>query len=246
MYNRFKNIDIFILCGGFGKRLGKVSRNIPKPMIKIGNRPFLDIIINYLSGFGFRRFILGIGYNAWVIKNYYRNNQTPDLDILFSEEKIPLDTGGALKNAKKLIKSNPFFVLNGDSFSKFNPRDFLNFHQQKKALISILLKRISNGKEYGEIKIGKYLRIVHFNEKNNKAKKCLINAGIYIFDKRVFKLMPSVVKFSLEYDFFPQILKEGVFGYVNSGFFIDIGTPKGYFRARKYFFKNSPRYGLNG
>lgn len=235
MDNNLKDIDVLILCGGLGKRLKKISSSVPKPMIKIGKRPFLDIIIDHLAGFGLRHFILGVGYKADMINDYYTKNPKKDIKILFSPERNPLDTGGAVKNAKRFIKSNCFFVLNGDSFCRFNPVKFLTFHRKKKALISILLKKESQGKDYGEIKIDKSSRILSFNEKNQKVKKCLINAGIYIFDKRVFGLMSYGRKFSLERDFFPEMSGKDIFGYINSGFFIDIGTPERYSKAKRYF-----------
>jgi NDP-sugar pyrophosphorylase family protein len=234
-----KNIDVFILCGGLGKRLREVSDNMPKPMAQVGGRPFLDIIIDYMANFGFRRFILGLGYKADMIKAYYRKRKKSKLEILFSCEKVPLDTGGAVKNAKRLISSNLFLVLNGDSFCKFNPLGFLEFHKQKKSLISILLRKTTKAKDYGEVKVDRFWRILNFNEKNAKAKKCLINAGVYLFDKKIFNLMPRLSKFSLEFEFFPRMAKKKIFGYPYSGFFIDIGTPERYSQAIKYFLKNN-------
>ena len=234
MTNNLRNIDTFILCGGRGRRLREVSAGIPKPMVKINNRPFVDLIIAYLAGFGFCRFILGTGYKAKVIEDYYRKNRKPGLEIRFSYEFRPLDTGGAIKNAQKEIKSNPFMVLNGDSFAKFNPESFLNFHRKNKSIVSILLKKVFCGKEYGKIKLDKSARILSFSEKNIRAKNCLINGGVYLFDRNVFKLMPSASKFSLEKKFFPEMAGKGIFGYLSGGFFIDIGTPERFAKARRY------------
>ncbi len=232
-----EGIDVLILCGGMGKRLKKISGPLPKPMVKINERPFLDIIINYLAGFGFKRFILGTGYRGDIIDDYYTKKPKKGLNILFSREKTPLDTGGAVKNAGRLIKSKFFFVLNGDSFCKFNPFKFMSFHKKKKALVSILLRKESKGSDYGEIKIDSYSRILSFNEKNRKVNKCLINAGVYIFDAKIFKLMPLSSKFSLERNLFPKLSGGGIFGYKNSGSFIDIGTPERYLKAKKYLVK---------
>jgi len=240
-----KDIDIFILCGGFGKRLKSLTTTVPKPMLRVGGTPFLNVIISYFASFGFKRFILGVGYKAGAIKKYYRNNPVKGLKILFSSERAPLDTGGALKNARKLIKSNPFIVLNGDSYCEFNPIGLLDFHKKKKTLISILMRTVYDGKDYGEIKIDKSHRIKGFNEKNNRAGKCLINAGVYVFDKKLFSLMPQVARFSLERDLFPKMLNWGIFGYKKCGFFVDIGTPERYKQADKYFTKTKQSYGRN-
>ena len=229
-----KDIDVFILCGGLGKRLRAVSRNKPKPMVEIGGRPFLDKILDNMADLGFRRFIFGTGHKADVIKKYYSRNKKPGLNIIFSRERFPLDTGGAVKNARDKIKSRYFFVLNGDSYCKFNPLDFIDFHNKNKAVVSILLEKVSDGSEYGEVGLDESLRIKSFNEKTGTAKKCLVNAGVYIFDRQAFGLMPRMKRFSLERDFFPSLIGGRIYGYPKSSFLIDIGTPQRYIKAKKY------------
>lgn len=231
----FKNIDIVILAGGLGKRLRPISKGLPKPLVKINGRCFLDILIDFWSGFGFRRFILCTGYKGRMIKDYYGTNSKKGIDILFSYEETPLGTGGAVKNAGSLIVSNPFIVLNGDSFCKVDPMNLLEFHEKKKALISIALAKISDVKDYGEVKINKARRILSFNEKNGASREGLINAGIYVFNREVFGLMPSRQAFSLEKDFFPEVAGKKIFGYTNNKLFIDIGTPARYRKAEKIF-----------
>jgi D-glycero-alpha-D-manno-heptose 1-phosphate guanylyltransferase len=110
-----KDIDVFILCGGLGSRLRAVSKGNPKPMVIVNGRPFVDSIIDYFAGFGCRRFVLGTGYKAKVIEDYYCENKRSELKILFSREKTPLGTGGAVKKARKLLASDPVLVINGDS-----------------------------------------------------------------------------------------------------------------------------------
>lgn len=206
-------------------------------MVKIGKKPFLDIILEYLSNFGFRRFILGIGYKAEFFKKYYSENNPKGLDISFSEELNPLGTGGAVKKAKRLIKSKTFLVLNGDSFCEFDPVDFLKFHKRKKALVSMLLRKVENGADYGEVQFDKNARITGFKEKDIGSRNCFINAGLYIIDKTAFEMMPRKQEFSIEKDFFPALAGKKFFGYIKSGFFIDIGTPERYLKANEYFIK---------
>ncbi|OIO35469.1 MAG: hypothetical protein AUJ74_06325 [Candidatus Omnitrophica bacterium CG1_02_44_16] len=238
MKDLIKNTDVYILCGGLGKRLRPVIKNIPKPLARIADRPLLDIIIGRLSGFGFTRFILGVGYRSEFFKKHYRNPVVKGLKIIFCEEKTPLGTGGAVKKAKSLIISNPFFVLNGDSFCEFDPLNFLKFHKKKKAVVSILLKKVSSGAEYGRVKLNKAGRILDFSEKNSLVRNCLVNAGVYLFDKKAFDIMPKKKAFSLELDFFPNLTEKQCFGYAGSGSFIDIGTPERYSKASNYFLSN--------
>jgi D-glycero-alpha-D-manno-heptose 1-phosphate guanylyltransferase len=233
------DIDVFILCGGQGKRLKKISGRVPKPMVPIGRRVFLDILIGYLQKFGFKRFILGIGYQAHCLKKYYQKHRIPGVEVVFSQEKYPLGTGGAVKAAKKFIKSDCFFVLNGDSFSEFNAENFIKFYKQKKANALILLKKKKNNQDYGGITINRKSEIICFNEKNSQMPHKFTNCGVYLFNKNIFSKMPKNRKFSLEYDFFPQMIKKGLYGCKQPGFFIDIGIPKRYLAAKSYFLKNS-------
>lgn len=232
-----RDVDVFILCGGEGKRLKKISGQVPKPMVRIGRQPFLDILIGYLRKFGFKRFIFGIGHKAHFIKKYYKEYKAPGIEIIFSQENRPLGTGGALKKAQRLIESEIFLVLNGDSFSKFNAENFIKFYKQKKAKVLILLRKVKNNQDYGAIMTDRKSAITCFSEKNPALRNNFINAGVYLFSKNVFSEMPKNAQFSLEYDFFPQMIGKGLYGYKKPGFFIDIGTPERYLAARKYFLK---------
>ena len=235
-----ETIDVVVLCGGRGKRLKKITKKVPKPMIKIEESPFLDILISYLARFGFRRFILATGYKSEVIKAHYRKHAR-GLNIIFSVEKKPLDTGGAVKKAKNFIKSNPFLVLNGDSFSVTDIPALLDFHLKKKALASVVLTPSTSVGDYGSIQCKRDGRIVNFTEKDKTARLSLINAGIYVFDKKIFSFMPGQKKFSLERDFFPKMVVERFYGYPSKGGSLDIGTPLRLKKAKR-FFKN---LGLN-
>jgi|SRR3989338_2335079 len=226
-------MDVIILCGGLGKRLRKVINDRPKPMAAINKRPFLDILIAYLRNFGFRYFILSIGYKAENIKEYYNKKKT--LNIRFSEEKTPLGTGGAFKMAQAFIRSNSFLVMNGDSFCNVNLNKFLKFHIQKNALASIVLVKDRQNKDCGRVKVLSSNQIAFFKEKTESTNDSLVNVGIYMFKKDIFSLMPKDKKFSLEYDFFPKITKERFLGYLTNSILLDIGTPEGLKRANLYF-----------
>jgi NDP-sugar pyrophosphorylase family protein len=228
------NIDVAILCGGLGTRLKGVVDDRPKPMAEINGRPFLDILIDYIASFGFRRFILCTGYKSKSIINYYQK-KSGHLTFSISEEKHPLDTGGALKNAEALVQSDPFLVFNGDSFCRIDITDFLNFHINKGAVVSIALTTIENPADYGAIRLDGKQRIVGFNEKAALDSPGLVNAGIYTFAKKMLAQMPANRKLSLEYDFFPGILSEDLYGYVTDEKLVDIGTPERLRTAREFF-----------
>lgn len=224
-------IDVVILCGGFGKRLQNVVKDIPKPMAKIKHRPFLSILIDFIVSYGFKRFILCTGYKADVIERYYKQ-KTNKLTIEFSREEKPLGTGGAIKNAENYIKSSPFLVANGDSFCKVNLKEFVDFHFRRDALISIAVTNVDVCDDYGVITVNNLQQIVKFNEKAKGYKNRLINAGFYLLKREAFLLMPEKNSFSIERDFFPKIIKRNLYAFETQESLIDIGTPERYEKAK--------------
>lgn len=237
-----KDIDCLILCGGKGNRLKKITGKLPKPMLTIGSRPFLDILIGYLRHLGFKRFILAIGYKADFIRKYYSEHELPGVEFVFSREKRPLGTGGAVKQAEKFIRSKELLVINGDSFSDFNPKRLLKFFKRRRARAVILLRRMKDNKDYGLVFTGVNNQIVSFNEKSQSKSAGFINSGIYLFNRKIFSMMPEKPVFSLEYDFFPGLVGKGLYGFPGKSFFIDIGTPQRYLIAKKYFLKRKESY----
>lgn len=229
MVAELKQTDVVILCGGLGTRLRPVVSDSPKVLAKIGEKTFLDILINNLLLYGFENIILSVGYMKKQIKNHF--NYAKEYNIRFCEEEEPLGTGGALKKAKLLINSETFMVMNGDSFCQLNFRDFYDFHLNKKALLSMVLVRIKSGQDYGTVLLNDSKRITNFKEKVPNSNESLINAGIYLMQKDIFSYMPEQNHFSLEYDLFPKIINNRCYGFLTEGKFIDIGTPDRYEEA---------------
>lgn len=229
--DKIKNTDVIILCGGLGSRLKPTFPNQQKVLIKIKNRVFLDLIIEDLVSFDFKRIIFCVGHLKEQVKKHV--SQYNNFEIIFSEENIPLGTGGAIKKAQSLIKSNPFLVLNGDSICRINYHDFLDSHQARKTILTMALSKPNDRTDAGNVVISSSQNIVKFTEKSNKQKKGLINAGIYIMDKEIFKFMPKKERFSLEYDLFPNLIPHNPFGFLSQNEVIDIGTVDRYLSALK-------------
>lgn len=226
-------ISVVILCGGLGKRLRPALNDKPKALAKINNKPFLDILLDNLLPFGFKQFIFCMGYQKEKIKRHLLGNEKyAGYNLIFSEESMPLGTGGALKLAEPLVEGNTFLVLNGDSFCKVDLLSFLEFHRNKNALISILLTSYKNADDAGFVSINEDNKIDSFDEKQNRHSSGYINAGMYFLEKRVFSYMPSTAMFSLEYDFFPKMVDKEMYGYVVKEELIDIGTPERYKQAQ--------------
>lgn len=229
MTTDLKKIDVVILCGGLGTRLRPVVSDRPKVLAKIGEKTFLDILIDSLTKQGFKNIILCVGYLKGQIKNHFDCDK--DYNIMFSEEREPLGTGGALKKARALIKSNSFMVMNGDSICKIDFRKFYDFHVNKKAILSMALVRTKAAQDFGSVILDDSQRITSFMEKVVNKDECLINAGIYLMQTDVFSFMPDENRFSLEYDFFPKLIEDKCFGFTINSELIDIGTPERYEKA---------------
>lgn len=226
-----EEIDVVILCGGLGKRLRQIIKDRPKVMAEINGRPFMDILLDYMAGYGFKRFILCVGYMGDTIKQYYQT-RAASMDVLFAEEKEPLGTGGAVKNAEPFIQSNPFLVMNGDSFCPLDIYGFINFHLVKKALLTIALSNLEHAQDCGVIELDESKRILAFNEKQRK-HNTLVNAGVYLFDRKILSMIPAGRACSLEHDLFPKTTNKKFYGYITQESFIDIGTPERFEKAKE-------------
>ncbi|NGX32460.1 MAG: D-glycero-alpha-D-manno-heptose 1-phosphate guanylyltransferase [Candidatus Anoxychlamydiales bacterium] len=232
-------MDTIILVGGKGTRLREtIGDDIPKPLAKINGTPFLDLIISQLEKFDIiKNIILAVGYKKEKIIDRYKDKN----NILFSEEKNPLGTGGAIKKALSLALSNEVLVLNGDTYLEFNPADLLQNHIEKKAEITIGYRFEKDTSRYGSLTIDKKTKkILKFNEKQNREKlkeiSGFINSGIYLINKNVFdgfENLAGLENFSIESDFFPKaIFTKKIFGFEIFSSFIDIGTASSYHRAQ--------------
>lgn len=228
------DIDVVILCGGKGKRLRSILSNKPKALADINGVPFAELLIDFLSFYGFRRFIFCIGYKGNQIKEYFKKKANIGKEIIFSTEKMPLGTAGAVKNARRLIKSNPFLVVNGDTICSLNYKKFIDLHLSRQAELSVVLNKSDPNKDCGTVTLDSLNRMVKFQEKKDSRGRCaFINAGIYLMDRAVLSKIPSGKNFSLEYELMPRLVNGKYYGFVTGGEFIDIGTPDNYQKAKK-------------
>ena len=131
-----------ILVGGKGSRLGEITKNFPKPMIRIEKKPFLLYLIEQIRIFGFKEIILLAGHSAEIVDSYFKNNSLSDISIKIIKEKKPLGTGGALVNAYEHLDDN-FFLMNGDSLIDGNWFSILeNFNIEIDISMALVKKRL--------------------------------------------------------------------------------------------------------
>jgi len=226
--------EAIILAGGLGTRLRGIVKDIPKPMAEVCGRPFLSYILDFLTKYEINTVVLSVGYKWEIIKNYFGDSYK-NLRLVYAIENEPLGTGGAIKNALRYIQSPETFVLNGDTLFNIDLVSFYNLHKRKNSKVSLALKGISSTERYGAVKIDENNRIIAFSEKAQKFN-VLINGGIYLLDKNFFNSLTTQNKFSFEKDFLEKYYKEFEFyGFAFDGYFIDIGVPEDYERAKKEF-----------
>lgn len=234
-------MQAIILAGGLGTRLRAVLSNVPKPMAPIHGKPFLAYLLAYLKEQGFNQVVLSIGYRGDQIRNYFKTKYA-GLTITYAAEQEPLGTGGAIVNALQHINSDePCFVLNGDTFINLDYQLMLT-HRQDGAKMHIALCHIANCYRYGEVRMNEDSTIIAFNQQGSSLAG-LINTGVYLFEKSLFKEINVPEKFSFEKDFLTQhlsVIKPK--GFVANNYFIDIGIPDDYARARREFQKLEPHH----
>ena len=214
--------DAVILVGGRGRRLGKLTNKIPKPLIKIGDKIFLDILIKKILMYNFKRIYFLCSYQKEKFFKRYHNKKIGNTKLICIDEGNQKDTGGGLIKLKNKIKKN-FYLFNGDTIFNMNIIKLTNF-KNKNTICKIALTKnnnYKNNKKINNIKLIKSNLICFSQKKTN-----LMNGGIYYFNKKIFKYL-SFKKISLENDIIHKlILKKKVEGFYSNKKFIDIGTPK--------------------
>jgi mannose-1-phosphate guanylyltransferase len=226
--------DAIILCGGAGTRLRSVTGEAPKSLATIGDRPFLDILINQLRRHGFEHVILAVGYQRDLIRSHF-SNRAHDISLEYSIESTPLGTGGALRNAVDFVKSESVLIMNGDSYTDADLSGFVSDHCESRADLTVLVVPTDGRVDCGLVSVNPDGKVVGFKEKQSATGMQYVNAGIYILDRKILYEMPPNQRVSLEEELFPRLLAQGknIRAFHHSGGCIDIGTPERYLHAQE-------------
>jgi len=226
--------DAIVLCGGAGTRLRSVTGDAPKSLATIGDRPFLDILINQLRRHGFEHVILAVGYQRDLIRSHF-DNRAHDISLEYSIESTPLGTGGALRNAVEFVKSESVLIMNGDSYTDADLSSFVAHHRESQADLSVLVVPTDGRVDCGLVSVDPGGRVLGFKEKQSATGMQYVNAGIYALAKKILYEMPPNQRVSLEEQLVPRLLAEGknIRAFHHSGKCIDIGTPERYLQAQK-------------
>lgn len=233
-------METIILAGGLGTRLQNVVKNMPKPMADINGKPFLDFVLNFLHQQGVKHAVLAVSYKYELIQQYFKNTYK-SISLSYSIEETPLGTGGALKQALNLCSEEEIFVCNGDTFFEVNLTKLLQCkHKSQESKLCVALKKMRNFDRYGRVELDEKGFITAFREKEF-CKIGLINGGIYLLNNTIFtnftdeQALNSEKKFSFE-DFLQKYFKSlQARACVFDDYFIDIGVPEDYGKARMKF-----------
>jgi D-glycero-alpha-D-manno-heptose 1-phosphate guanylyltransferase len=222
----------FLLVGGLGTRLQSVLPSTPKPLARVGNMPFLELLVLQLRSQGIRRIVMCTGHLAGQIEQEFGDGRKWDVAIDYSQESEPLGTAGAVKLAEGYLKqAADFLVMNGDSFLELDLRRLIQFHREHGGLVSMAVREVPDAARYGTVHMDANHRVVGFSEKTGATIPGVINGGVYVFNRVVLdRVSPGPASF--EKDVFPRVLDQGVYALEQHGMFIDIGTPEDYARAQ--------------
>jgi NDP-sugar pyrophosphorylase family protein len=186
-----------------------------------------------LADAGIRRVVLCTGYMGErvhdALGNAYRN-----VRLLYSREPWPLGTGGSLRLALPLLKSDPVLVINGDSMCEASLAEFFRRHRACGAKMTLLLAKVSDAGRFGRVSVDSAGLVQGFVEKDGNPGPGLINAGVYLIERRMLRSIPTGRAVSLERDLLPRWIGRGLYGYPSDGPFLDIGTRDGFAAAGRF------------
>lgn len=184
----FKPNKVVLMAGGLGSRLGELTKNIPKPMLKLGDKPILEIIIEQFKKYHFHDFYISVNYKAEKIIDYFKDGKNLDINIKYLKEDKKLGTAGCLSLIKEKI-NEPLIVMNGDIICNINFDELLDFHNKNNFLLTIAAASYSVTIPYGVLLTDNNNILSKIEEKPTHS--FLINGGIYVINPELLKLIPK-------------------------------------------------------
>ncbi|WP_322923965.1 nucleotidyltransferase family protein [Paenibacillus campi] len=178
---------VVLMVGGLGTRLRPLTEFIPKPMLKIGERPILESIIRSFKNYGFHKFLLCVNYRKEVIQDYFQTGEEFGVEIEYIEEHKKMGTAGALSLLKDKIQE-PFFVMNGDLITHINFEQLLDFHVENQSVATMCVRNYEYQIPFGVIESdGHQLKSIM----EKPVRREYVNAGVYILNPEVLQYIPT-------------------------------------------------------
>lgn len=178
---------VVLMLGGLGTRLRPLTNDTPKPMLRVGNKPILETIIEGFKQYGYTNFIFSVNYKKEVIQDYFQNGEAFDVTIEYIEEDKKMGTAGALSLLKNR-PTKPFFVMNGDLLTQINFDQLMQFHIEHDSVATMCVREYEYQIPYGVIEtVGTDLVTI----KEKPIHRSFVNAGIYVLSPDVFNYIPN-------------------------------------------------------
>lgn len=229
-----KRNRVILMAGGLGTRLRPLTEDMPKPMLKVGNRPILETIIKNFAAHGFVNITISLNYKAEIIKEYFRDGSDFGVNIDYLEENTRLGTAGALS----LLKEQPsesFFVMNADLLTDVNFSNLLDFHCFGNANATMCVREYEYQIPYGVVET-KDSNITSIVEK--PIKKFFVNAGIYVLSPNIFEYIPKNEFFDMPTLFNILVEKQKkVLSFPIHEYWLDIGRMSDFEQAQSEYFR---------
>lgn len=222
-----------ILVGGEGTRLRPITSRVPKPVAPVVERPFVAYILDNLARHGVQRAVFSTGFLAEAIEAVIGDGADFGMEIAYAVEREPLGTAGAVANCQGILEDGAFYVFNGDVLSDVDLTALAATHAAAGGVGTIFLTPVDDPRRYGLVELRADGSVASFVEKPGEWQgQALINAGVYVLEPAVFDLIPRGQLFSMERGVFPRLARSSsLYGYVDHGYWRDIGTPDSYLQA---------------
>ena len=226
-------MKVVILAGGFGTRLSEYTKSIPKPLVEINKKPILGYIIEHYVKYGFKDFIIALGYKGNLIKKYFKKNYK-SFNIQLVDTGLKTMTGGRLKRLKNFVGNDSFLFTYGDGISNVNLKKLINQHNKTKKLVT--LTAVRPPARFGALKI-KNENVINFREKS-KLDEGWIKGGYFIIEPRFLDDIKNDKSF-LEREPLELITKKRLLGaYKHKGFWQCVDTKRDKDLLEEYLKKN--------
>ena len=229
-----KTNRVILMVGGLGTRLRPLTKDMPKPMLKVGNKPILQTIVEKFAEYGFVNITMCVNFNASIIRDYFGDGKEFGVNIDYVLEQKRMGTAGALSLLKER-PSEPFFVMNGDLLTNVNFEHIFNYHTLHKATATMCVREYDYEVPYGVVKMNDN-KITAIAEK--PVQKFFVSAGIYMLSPEILDLIPQDEFYDMP-TLFEKAIAQGknVISFPIHEYWIDIGRLEEYQKANEEYAK---------
>jgi mannose-1-phosphate guanylyltransferase len=221
-----------ILVGGQGTRLRPLTSSVPKPVVRLVDRPFIVYMLEWLRGHGVDDVIMSCGFLADGVRSVLGDGSQMGVHLRFIEEPDPRGTGGALKLAEPLLDER-FLMLNGDVLTDIDLTAQIAQHEASGARATLALVPVADPSAYGLVILREDHSVIDFVEKpsSDSIESNLISAGAYVLEREILELVPPERNVSIEREVWPRLVDDGLYGFPSESYWLDIGTPARYLQG---------------